>query len=146
MNDIWDSFKAVSYGLNHMGAAVYIDLTKPDFRLLLPELGNPLIFSGVTLSYHAPSTVNDAEAIVSKILKEERIKIADRDFYDLQTWKGYHEFKEGQFVLNRLSFKRNTKEVRVSSWQEIKSVPPDFNLIFLCLIGHNARNISQQGT
>jgi len=143
MNEFWDSFKAISYGLHHMGAAVYTDLTKPGFNFLPPDFGRPLIFSGVSSSY-APSTINDAEDIISKIMAQEKIGLADRDFYDLQTWKGYRGFKEGQYVFNRLNFKIRRGKICDITWREIKGLNKGFELLFFCLIGHNAKNISQQ--
>lgn len=142
LNEIWNSFKAVSYGLQHMGAAVYIDLAQPGYRLLPDEFGRPLIFSGVTLSGRAPSTVNDAEAIVAKILAQEKIGHADRDFYDLQTWKGYPRFQKGQFILNRLSIEGG-EEIRVTMWNEVKDLSEKFTLLFSCLIGHVPTNMAR---
>lgn len=139
---VWDSFRAVSYGDDHMGAVVYVDLTKPGFDLL-PSFGKPLIFSGVTINDRY-STVNNAEDIIAKIREQEKIKITDRDFYDLQTWKGYPGFERGQFILSKIHFKKS-KEIWVKSWEEIKVVPENFALIFHCLIGSlECVNISMQ--
>lgn len=138
IEEMWRLFKSVVYGDNHMGAVVYVDLAKPGFNFF-PELGRALIFSGVT-NRGRVSTINDAEEIIAKIMNQESINFIDRDFYDLQTWKGYEgdEFKPGYFVLDKLAIKQDGNgRLFVEGWLPILGIPENFRELFSCLIGYS---------
>lgn len=128
LNELWKRFKSVIYGDVHIAAVVYIDLSGTG---ILPELGKrALIFSGVTSRGRA-STINSAREIIEAIVKQESIDINSRDFYDLQTYKGYEHLKLGNFILDRVSLQHGSP-----SWDNVTIIPNDFQNIFYNLIGH----------
>jgi len=134
IQEVIGAFRAVSYGEIYMGAAVYIDLCKLNFRLC-PELEDALIFSGITI-IDRTSTINSEEEIISKIMRQENLKLNDRTFYDLQTYKGYKNVNSGKFVLNKLIAKKTEQEnILVTGWGEISIPSPIFRFIFQCIIG-----------
>lgn len=134
LEDVWKSFKVILHGTRHIGAVAYIDLTQLEDNPF-SETDRTLVFSGITSSWRT-STINDAETIVEKISKQEGIKPSDRDFYDLQTCKGYPSYKSGQFELNKLSFKTKGGKIADISWKVFKAdkVNESFRLFFLPLI------------
>lgn len=115
-------------------------------------IGNRCYFSGTKRSYGEPgggvtTTINAAESILVAIAAQEGIPVMSLRFFDLQTYRGYHQ-PPGTFALDELIFRRKERrqipkgvvvldtpeEITVKEWRPTEC-PPEIEEIFREYIG-----------
>jgi len=85
-----------------------------------------IVFSGLHNGKDGPrlSTINGAERIVTAIAKAEGIDPKKYTFYDLQTFKSYGDYRQGDYNFNRLTIDwQGGNRPYVLSWTEGHCLP-----------------------
>jgi len=90
------------------------------------------VFSGINNLYGGTS--GWAEEYIQNIAKQEKRKVSQFIFYDLQTFAGELQRGRGQFSFYRLEFKYDEGELTVYDWVR-EFCPPEIRAIFADCIG-----------
>lgn len=89
------------------------------------------IFSGITPSDEAMSTINAAESIIKAIASKEGIEPVDTAFFDLVTGRSYSHLEGDAHEFKRLQMTYDENGPHVTAWEDVVCPPETLRLFGL---------------